>query len=33
MCYFIIAGKNIWEEGADCEDNLLYDRRKFPYQV
>jgi len=35
-CYtlFVIsAGKNIWEEGPDSEDNLQFDRRKFPYQV
>ena len=27
------AGKNIWEEGKDGDDNIQYDRRKFPHQV
>jgi len=32
--YLIItAGKNIWEEGKDSDDNIQYDRRKVPQQV
>lgn len=27
------AGKNIWEEGKDSDDNIQYDRRKVPHQV
>ena len=28
-----VAGRNIWEEGADSEENIQYDHRKVPHQV
>ena len=33
ITWSILAGKNIWEEGKDSDENMQYDRRKNPPQV